>query len=122
MNKKPLVLVIIDGLGYNSSQTGNAIFLAQKPNLDFLAQNYPHTLLQASGPTVGLDCGEAGNSEVGHLTLGAGRIVKHYLSLINESINNGSFFTNKTLLTDSIHARQNQAKLHLAGLFTSGSV
>ena len=122
MNKKPLVLVIIDGFGYNSSQTGNAIFLAKKPNLDFLAQNYPHTLLQASGPMVGLDWGEAGNSEVGHLTLGAGRIVKHYLSLINESISNGGFFTNKTLLTAGIHARQNQAKLHLAGLLTSGSV
>lgn len=120
--KSPLVLAIIDGFGYNSGQTGNAIFLAKKPNLDFLAQNYPRTLLQASSQTVGLDWGEAGNSEVGHMTLGAGRVVKHYLSLINEAIASGDFFQNKTLLTAAIHAKQNQAKLHLAGLLTSGSV
>lgn len=120
--KTPLVLVIIDGYGYSPSQTGNAIVAANKPNLDFLEKNYPHTLLQASGQTVGLDWGEAGNSEVGHLTLGAGRVVKHYLSLINQSINNGEFFKNKTLLTAAIHAKQNNAKIHLAGLLTSGSV
>ncbi|MDP3697801.1 MAG: 2,3-bisphosphoglycerate-independent phosphoglycerate mutase [Candidatus Taylorbacteria bacterium] len=122
MNKPPLVLVIIDGFGHNPNQTGNAIALAKKPNLDFLSQNYPHTLLQASGQTVGLDWGEAGNSEVGHLTLGAGRVVKHYLSIINESIGNGEFFKNKHLLTAAINAKQNKAKLHLAGLLTSGSV
>src|SRR3989344_2306718 len=118
--KTPLVLVVIDGYGYSPSQTGNAVAAASKPNLDFLEKNYPHTLLQASGQTVGLDWGEAGNSEVGHLTLGAGRVVKHYLSLINEAIGNGEFFKNKILLTSTIHARQNQAKIHLAGLLTSG--
>src|SRR3989338_5834643 len=122
MNKSPLVLVVIDGFGYNPNQTGNAIALAKKPNLDFLSQNYPHTLLQASGETVGLDWGEAGNSEVGHLTLGAGRVVQHYLSIINESIGNGEFFKNKHLLTAAINAKQNHSKLHLAGLLTSGSV
>lgn len=120
--KSPLVLIVVDGFGYSASQTGNAVFLAKKPNLDFLEQNYPHTLLQASGQTVGLDWGEAGNSEVGHMTLGAGRIVKHYFSLINEAIASGAFFQNKTLLTAVIHAKQNKSKLHLAGLLTSGSV
>lgn len=122
MRENPLVLVVLDGFGNSSSQTGNAIALAKKPNLDSLRQNYPHTLLQASGETVGLDWGEAGNSEVGHLTLGAGRVVKHYLSLINASISNGEFFKNKTLLTAVISAKQNKAKLHLIGLLTSGSV
>lgn len=120
--KSPVVLVIIDGFGYSANKIGNAIALAQKPNLDVLTQNYPYTLLQASGQMVGLDWGEPGNSEVGHMTLGAGRIVKHYLSLINESINSGDFFQNKTLLTAAIHAKQNKTKLHLAGLLTSGSV
>src|SRR3989344_632387 len=122
MKKSPLILAVIDGFGYSPSQTGNAIALAKKPNLDFLKQNYPHTLLQASGQTVGLDWGEAGNSEVGHLILGAGRVVKHYLSIINESIVNGEFFKNKHLLMAAISAKQNKAKLHLAGLLTSGSV
>lgn len=119
---RPLALVIIDGFGYSKNKIGNAIALAHKPNLDYLQLNYPHTLLQASGQAVGLDWGESGNSEVGHLSIGAGRIVKQYLSIINGSINDGSFFNNSVLTKNIRLAKSLGTKLHLIGLLTSGSV
>lgn len=122
MDKKPLALVVIDGFGYNNSLTGNAIAMAKRPSLDFFEQNYPYTLLQASSNVVGLDWGEPGNSEVGHLTIGAGRTVRHYLPIINEAIANKTFFSNKTLLTAISYAKTNNSKLHILGLLTSGSV
>lgn len=119
---RPLALVIIDGFGHSENKIGNAITLAHKPNLDYLQLNYPHTLLQASGPAVGLDWGESGNSEAGHLSIGAGRIVKQYLSIINGAINDGSFFTNPVLVENMRQAKSFGTKLHLIGLLTSGSV
>lgn len=120
--KRPVVLAIIDGFGVSEIKIGNAVQMAQKPNLDFIAQNYPHTLLQASGEAVGLDFGEVGNSEVGHMNLGAGRIVKHYSTIINAAIKDGSFATNSALARAVEHAKTNQGTLHIAGLLTAGSV
>lgn len=119
---KPVILVVIDGFGYSESTAGNAVALAQKPTLNYFQQNFPHTLLQTSGPAVGLEWGESGNSEVGHLSLGAGRIVKQYPSIINESINRGGFFQNPTLVKTLLAIGKGGGKLHLAGLLTSGSV
>lgn len=122
MPKRPLALIIIDGFGHSKNSIGNAIALAQKPNLDYYQLNYPSTFLQASGPAVGLDWGESGNSEVGHLSMSAGRIVRQYSSIINGSINSGAFFQHP-ILTESMHkAKASGTKLHLIGLLTSGSV
>jgi len=95
---------------------------ATKPNLDFIANNYPSVLLQASGQGVGMIWGESGNSEVGHLTLGAGRVIPQYLARINKAIETGDFFNNPAFLKAIEHVKQNQSKLHLAGILTSGSV
>lgn len=119
-------MIVIDGFGYSEHKIGNAVAMAKKPNLDFFQENYPHTLLQASGTAVGLEWGEPGNSEVGHLSLGAGRIFKHYLPIINSAINDKSFFSNKTLLEAvrnvNPSAGGKNSKLHILGLLTSGSV
>ncbi|MBI2676526.1 MAG: 2,3-bisphosphoglycerate-independent phosphoglycerate mutase [Candidatus Yanofskybacteria bacterium] len=122
MVKPPLVLIVVDGLGFSSQKIGNAVFAAKKPNLDFFEKNYPHTLLQASGNAVGLEWGEAGNSEVGHLSLGSGRSFRHYLPTINRSIADKSFFSNKVLQEAIAHTQKNNSKLHILGLLTSGSV
>lgn len=122
MSNRPLALVIIDGFGHSENKIGNAILLAQKPFLDHIHRHYPHTLLQASGQAVGLDWGESGNSEVGHLSIGAGRIVKQYPSVINSSINSGDFFVNPALINGMKMAESLGTKLHLLGLLTSGSV
>ena len=122
MVKSPLVLIVIDGLGFSSQRIGNAVLAAKKPNLDFFEKNYPYTLLQASGNAVGLEWGEAGNSEVGHLALGSGRSFRHYLPTINRSIADKSFFSNKVLQEAVAHVKKNNSKLHILGLLTSGSV
>lgn len=123
-NKKmrPIVLTILDGWGYSTQKVGNAILNARKPNLDFIMANYPGLLLQASGKAVGLTWGETGNSEVGHLTIGAGRIIFQYLSRINKAIETGEFFSNPALLQAANHVQKNSSKFHIAGLLTSGSV
>ncbi len=122
MTKSPLALIVIDGFGYSEHKIGNAVAMAKKPNLDFFEANYPHTLLQASGTAVGLEWGEPGNSEVGHLSLGAGRIFKHYLPVINSFINDKTFFSNEVLLEAIKNVEANSSKLHILGLLTSGSV
>ncbi len=119
---KPLVLAILDGWGYSPQPVGNAILTAGTPVLDDIAANYPSMLLQASGAAVGMSHGEAGNSEVGHLTLGAGRVIFQYLSRINKTIENGDFFTNSTLTELAAHITKHQSTLHIAGLLTSGAV
>jgi 2,3-bisphosphoglycerate-independent phosphoglycerate mutase len=119
---KPMVLTILDGWGYSSQKYGNAILYARTPFIDYIQHNYPSLLLQASGRAVGLTWGEAGNSEVGHLTIGAGRTVFQYLSRINKAINDGSFFQNEVLLGAIEHAKTNYSTLHIIGLLTSGSV
>ena len=119
---RPVVLTILDGWGYSAQKIGNAISNAYTPNMDFIATNYPSLLLQASGKAVGMTWGEAGNSEVGHLTLGAGRSVFQYLSRINKAVENGEFFTNPALKQAVDTVQQNKSKLHFVGLLTSGSV
>ena len=116
---KPVVLTILDGWGYSTQQVGNAIATADTLNLDDIQANYPSMLLQASGSAVGMSHGEAGNSEVGHLTLGAGRIIFQYLSRINKDIENSEFFTNQTLKDASAHVQKNNSTFHIAGLLTS---
>jgi len=119
---KPVVLIILDGFGIAPEGRGNAISLAKKPNFDFLQRNYPFTILQASGVAVGLPWGEAGNSEVGHLTIGSGRILYHHLPRIIFSIHDGSFFKNEAFLKAVNHVKQNNSSLHILGLTSSGSV
>ncbi|HZZ99263.1 MAG TPA: 2,3-bisphosphoglycerate-independent phosphoglycerate mutase [Candidatus Paceibacterota bacterium] len=119
---RPIVLAILDGWGYSKQQVGNAIVSAGTPTLDEIAARYPSTLLQASGLAVGMTFGETGNSEVGHMTLGAGRIISQYLTRINKAIETDEFFANKTLLDAARHVQSHQGTLHIAGLLTSGAV
>ena len=119
---KPMVLTILDGWGYSKQKHGNAILNAKTPNIDSIQQNYPSLLLQASGKAAGMTWGESGNSEVGHLTIGAGRVVFQYLSRINKAIADDSFFSNEVLIKAIGHIHENNSTLHLAGLLTSGSV
>lgn len=119
---RPIVLTILDGWGYSKNTNGNAIANAGTPVLDEIFQNYPSMLLQASGPAVGMIYGESGNSEVGHLALGAGRIVSQYLTRINKSIQDEEFFKNPTLEETAHHIKTNSSTFHIVGLLTSGTV
>ena len=119
---RPVVLTILDGWGYSPQKVGNAIANAHTPNMDFVLANYPTLLLQASGKAVGMTWGESGNSEVGHLTIGAGRTIFQYLSRINKAIETGEFFNNQALMEAVNFVKKNNSKLHIAGLLTSGSV
>jgi 2,3-bisphosphoglycerate-independent phosphoglycerate mutase len=117
---KPIVLVILDGWGCAPPGPGNAIALARKPNYDRLLREFPHTRIHTSGPFVGLPEGQMGNSEVGHLNIGAGRIVQMDITRIDEAIANGSFEANAALLGAVRHARGHA--LHLLGLCSDGGV
>jgi 2,3-bisphosphoglycerate-independent phosphoglycerate mutase len=119
---RPLVLTILDGWGYSKETTGNAIANAKTPVLDEIFQKYPSMLLQASGPAVGMTFGESGNSEVGHLTLGAGRVIFQYLTRINKAISTGQFTKNSALEEAVHHTQTNNSTLHIVGLLTSGAV
>lgn len=119
---RSVILTILDGWGYSRQKHGNAILNAKTPNMDSIQQNYPSLLLQASGKAAGMAWGEPGNSEVGHLTLGAGRVMFQYLSRINRAIDDGSFFSNEVLTKAITHVHENNSTLHIAGLLTSGSV
>src|SRR5437868_9809156 len=122
MKKKPVVLVVLDGWGYRPEREGNAIAMARTPTWDRLWTGYPKTLLEASGLPVGLPAGQIGNSEVGHLNLGAGRIVMQDLVRIDESIKDGSFFTNPTFAAACDVARKSGGTVHLVGLLGNGGV
>jgi 2,3-bisphosphoglycerate-independent phosphoglycerate mutase len=117
-----VALIILDGFGLRDVTRGNAVALARKPNFDRYWSTYPHTTLTASGEAVGLPEGQMGNSEVGHLNIGAGRIVYQDLTRISKSIKEGEFFQNETLLAAVRHAKQKQKKLHLFGLVSDGGV
>ncbi|MBI3627578.1 MAG: 2,3-bisphosphoglycerate-independent phosphoglycerate mutase [Candidatus Sungbacteria bacterium] len=119
---KPVVLIVMDGFGVSLEEKGNPVALAKKPTLDLFDANFPMTTLQASGVAVGLPWGEAGNSEVGHLTMGTGRINYHHLPRIIYSIRDGSFFENPAFLHAAEHVKKNNSKLHIIGLVSSGSV
>lgn len=119
---RPVVLVVLDGFGVSREKRGNAVLAAEKPNLGFMEKNFPFTALQASGTAVGLPWGEAGNSEVGHLTMGAGRVIYNHLPRIITAIKNGSFYENQAFLKIISHVKENNSALHLLGLVSSGSV
>jgi len=119
---KKVALVILDGFGVAPAGRGNAISRAKTPNLNFMVSNFPSLTLQASGLLVGLPWGEMGNSEVGHLNLGAGRIVGQDLPRITFSIQSGEFFKNPVFLEAINHAKNNRAALHLMGLVSPGGV
>ena len=119
---KPVALIILDGWGYQKETAGNAIALAKKPFYDSLLNTYPNTTLEAAGRAVGLPIDAFGNSEVGHLTIGCGRIVDSHPVRINTSINDGSFFSNKAILDAIRHAQATKGCLHLMGLFSDKSV
>ncbi len=122
MSKKPVMLMILDGFGIAEKSEGNAVALANKPNFDRLVREYPNTELQASGMAVGLPEGQMGNSEVGHLNIGAGRIVYQELTRITKAIQDGDFFENEALLKAMKNAKENNSSLHLMGLLSDGGV
>ena len=119
---KPLILIILDGWGYRAETKANAIALARKPTYDRLLREYPNTLIHTSGPFVGLPEGQMGNSEVGHLNIGAGRIVHMDITRIDLMIQNGEFFSHPVLLAAMKHARVGERRLHLFGLLSDGGV
>ncbi len=118
----PVVLVILDGWGYREKSEGNAILKAKSPVMDSLWEAYPHTLINASGKDVGLPAGQMGNSEVGHLNIGAGRVVAQELVRISEAVEDGSLLRNPTLVDLCKTVRERQGKLHLIGLCSDGGV
>jgi len=120
--KKPTVLIVMDGIAYGKEYPGNAFALAKKPNLDKLFKTYPNTTLDASGEAVGLPEGQMGNSEVGHMNIGAGRIVYQSLTRVNVAIKDGSFCTNPAFLQAFDHVRKHASKLHVFGLLSDGGV
>lgn len=122
MSKKPVVLMILDGYGLNDKVEGNAVAQAKKPNLDKLMQEYPWVRGNASGMAVGLPEGQMGNSEVGHLNMGAGRIVYQELTRITKEIMDGTFFENPALLKAVENCKKNNSSLHLMGLLSDGGV
>lgn len=122
MSAKPLLLIVLDGWGINAQKEGNAIALADTPVYKSLLADYPHTRLQASGEAVGLPDGQMGNSEVGHLNLGAGRVVYQDSTRISKAIREGSFYENPVLLSALRTVRKENASLHLMGLLSDGGV
>jgi 2,3-bisphosphoglycerate-independent phosphoglycerate mutase len=119
---RPIVLTILDGWGYRAETHGNAIALARKPIYDSLMRDFPNTLLRASDHYVGLPDGQMGNSEVGHLNLGAGRIVRMDMTRIDSAIVDGSFYTDPTLLAAVAAAQEKSSAIHFIGLLSDGGV
>ena len=117
-----LTLCILDGFGLNDKKEGNSIKLAGTPNLDKLMAEYPNTTLLASGNAVGLPEGQMGNSEVGHLTIGAGRVIEQDLLHIDNEIANGNFAKNESIIRAMKHAEENGSNLHLMGLCSDGGI
>lgn len=122
MNKKPIILCIMDGYGIRQNPYGNAISEAKKPNLDAFFSKYAYTQINASGEYVGLPDGQMGNSEVGHMNIGAGRIVYQSLTLINKAIKEKTFFQNEKYLEAINYVKEHNSKLHIFGLTSDGGV
>lgn len=120
--KKPVMLIVMDGFGLSNEETGNAVRMANTPNIDLLMKEYPTSTLSASGLSVGLPDGQMGNSEVGHLNIGAGRIVYQSLTRINKAIKEGTFFENEAYLNAIKKVNENDSKLHIFGLLSDGGV
>lgn len=122
MKHKPVILCIMDGFGIRREEKGNVILKAKTPNLDTYFKNNSYTEINASGEFVGLPDGQMGNSEVGHMNIGAGRIVYQSLTLINKALKDGNFFKNKEYLEAINHVKKNHSKLHIFGLTSDGGV
>ena len=120
--KPPTALIILDGIGYSKSKKYNAVAHAQTPHLSAWLKEYPHTLLQAAGIAVGLPEGFMGNSEVGHLTMGAGRIIQQPLSIINKAIKDRTFFNNPTLVNNLDKLHKKDGTLHIMGLLSDAGI
>src|SRR5579859_3632464 len=121
-NIKPVVLIILDGWGVAPPSEGNVLTQAKTPNFDKFFKLYPHTELIASGESVGLPANEVGSTEVGHLTLGSGRVIFQGLKRINVAIQNGTFFQNEAIRQAIKHVKENNSKLHIMGLISTGNV
>ena len=119
---KKVLLCIMDGVGIRENEKGNALKNANTKTIDKLMKEYPNILLEASGEYVGLPKGQMGNSEVGHMAIGSGRIIYQSLEKINKSIKDGDFYQNIELLNTIEHARKNNSKLHLIGLLSDGGI
>ena len=122
MSKKPTVLMILDGFGLNDKHEANAVYEAKTPNIDRLMAEYPFVKGNASGMAVGLPEGQMGNSEVGHLNMGAGRIVYQELTRITKAIQDGDFFENPAFSEAVENCKKNNSTLHLYGLLSDGGV
>jgi 2,3-bisphosphoglycerate-independent phosphoglycerate mutase len=122
MDKKLHMLMILDGWGISSSDKGNAEVIAKTPNIDKIFSKYPHTAINASGLYVGLPGNQMGNSEVGHLNIGAGRVIYQEFTRINREIETGNFFKNEAFLNAIENVKKNSTKLHLMGLLSTGGV
>src|SRR5579859_2526810 len=120
--KRTVVLAILDGWGIGRDDESNPIHMVDPHTLKTLGENYPLTSLQASGIAVGLPWGEVGNSEVGHLTLGAGKVLYQYYPKITMAIEDGTFFTNPALLAACAHAKETGGAMNLAGLLTDANI
>ena len=116
------LLLILDGWGYSSDTSHNAIALANTPNWDCFLENYPNTLIGTSGESVGLPDGQMGNSEVGHLTIGSGRIIEQDFTRIDNDIKSGEFFSNTVLCQALSAASQKDKAVHILGLLSDGGV
>lgn len=122
MKKGPVLLAVLDGYGFSKNVKGNAILNAKTPFMDSMVRTYDHCYINASGEFVGLPEGQIGNSEVGHLIIGAGRVVYTGLSLINQDIKTKKFDSNKTLLESIEYAKKNNSNIHIMGLLSPGGV
>ena len=119
---KPLLLCILDGTGIRKETHGNALYTAKTPNLDKLFNKYPHSLLEASGPSVGLPKGQMGNSEVGHINIGTGRVPKQSIDIINDALKNNTLKDNKEFRDLINHVKVNNSNLHICGLLSDGGI
>ncbi len=119
---QPVVLTILDGWGYSTERSGNPFYSAKLPTFDFLMDQYPRTLIQASGQAAGLSWGEPGNSEAGHMIIGAGRTIPQYPARIDDSIKDGALKNNVLFAEIKHHVDKNGSRVHLIGLLTSGRV
>ena len=119
---KKIMLCILDGVGVSNNKEGNAFYNAKTPNIDNLLEIYPNTLIEASGEYVGLPKGQMGNSEVGHMTIGSGKVIYQSLEYINKKIKNNEFKNTKEFLDIINHVKNNNSKLHLFGLLSDGGV
>jgi 2,3-bisphosphoglycerate-independent phosphoglycerate mutase len=120
--QSPLCLCILDGFGYSTQIEGNAIAATPTPTLDYLWSHYPHTLIKAAEEEVGLDFGQPGNSEVGHLSIGTGRVLLQHLARIKLSINENSFYQNPAFLKAANHVKTHHSKLHIMGMISATGV